>query len=223
MVILHPIVIVKTANNAIIVRFVFDTILAFCYIKTCGYHKVNVSKQQSFFLGYSMKFSSNQFNRIAEAMKFMLLVGLVVLGYWATASSDYVKVVDGDSLEIGARRIRLQGIDAPEFKQYCFDAQKKRYQCGIDSRNHLRQLLKKSNYKVKCHMLSKDRYKRELSECFVGDKNINLEMINAGYAVAYRAEKQDYFEAEKTAKQGKKGIWQGKFMRPEYYRRLNRR
>ena len=170
-----------------------------------------------------MKFSSNQFNRIAEVTKFTLLVGLVVLGYWATASSEYVKVVDGDSLEIGARRIRLQGIDAPEFRQYCFDAQKKRYQCGIDSRNYLRELLKKNNYKIKCNMLSKDRYKRELSECFVGGRNINLEMINAGYAVVYRSETRDYFEAEKAAKQGKKGIWQGKFMRPEYYRRLNER
>lgn len=27
--------------------------------------------------------------------------------------------VDGDSLEIGSRRIRLMGIDAPEYDQFC--------------------------------------------------------------------------------------------------------
>ena len=33
------------------------------------------------------------------------------------------RVVDGDSLEIGAARIRLFGIDAPEGAQHCRDAQ----------------------------------------------------------------------------------------------------
>ena len=33
-----------------------------------------------------------------------------------------VKVIDGDSIFIGKREIRLSGIDAPEYKQSCYNA-----------------------------------------------------------------------------------------------------
>jgi endonuclease YncB( thermonuclease family) len=54
------------------------------------------------------------------------------------------------------------------------------------------------------------------------DKNINLEMLSAGWAVTYRTDDRDYLGAEQVAQEKKIGVWQGKFMRPEYYRRLQR-
>ena len=41
-----------------------------------------------------------------------------------------VKVIDGDSIFIGKREIRLSGIDAPEYKQPCYNAAGKAYPCG---------------------------------------------------------------------------------------------
>ena len=148
---------------------------------------------------------------------------LVIAGYLRGASAEFVKVVDGDSLEIGSRRIRLMEIDAPEFKQYCFMADGKKYKCGIESLKYLKKMLKESNFKVNCQNIRKDRYKRELSICYAGGKNINVEMLKSGWAVAYLTDQEEFLNAEKEAKKNKKGIWQGKFMRPEYYRRLNRR
>ena len=87
---------------------------------------------------------------------------------WQVQSRDYVKVVDGDSLEIGRRRIRLLGIDAPEYRQFCFDAQKQKYECGKESRAYLDKMLKKARYKVDCRTQKTDIYKRELAECFIG-------------------------------------------------------
>jgi len=161
--------------------------------------------------------------RIAKFLYLITMALLGLSGYLRIASAEFVKVVDGDSLEIGARRVRLLEIDAPEFKQYCFTATGQKYDCGIESLKYLKKMLKDANFKVDCQSQRMDRYKRELAVCYAGEKNLNLEMLKAGWAVTYLTDQEDFLNAEKEAKKHKRGIWQGKFMRPEYYRRLNRR
>ena len=169
-----------------------------------------------------MNFCFVKLKRIAFLALFGLIMAGCFIGYFNSAQAEYVKVVDGDSLEIGARRIRLLGIDAPEYKQYCFTQDKQKYDCGREAKRYLYELLKRQNYQLDCRKQKYDRYDRELAVCFSGGQNLNLAMIEAGWAVAYRTHKQAYLAAEKQAKQAKVGVWQGKFMRPEYYRRLNR-
>ena len=160
--------------------------------------------------------------RIAKITKIATGLMALAVGYCAVASSDYVKVIDGDSLEIGSRRVRLLHIDAPEYKQYCFTADKKKYDCGREAQAYLYQMLKQEHFNMKCETRDVDRYQRELSECFINDKNLNLAMLSAGWAVTYRTDDKEYLRAERTAQKQKIGVWQGKFMRPEYYRRLQR-
>ena len=154
-----------------------------------------------------------------------LIVALILLELThETIAGSNVKVVDGDSLEIGAKRIRLIGIDAPEYFQECFDENGKSYQCGQLAKAHLEEMIEKQSAmgeKVKCVAEDVDRYKRDLSVCYAGDVNLNLEMVKKGLAVAYKHER--YELAQKRAKERKIGIWQGKFMRPELYRALHRR
>ncbi len=47
-------------------------------------------------------------------------------------------------------------------------------------------------------------------------------MVLSGSAVAYDYKKKIFAQEEMEAKKQKKGIWQGKFMKPELYRRLNK-
>lgn len=170
-----------------------------------------------------MNFYFFKLQRIGRVLGIIFIIGLFVFRYCSVASAEFVKVVDGDSLEIGKRRIRLLGIDAPEYKQYCYDNRGQRYDCGIEAQRYLRQLLKQANFKVSCLKRETDRYERELSVCYADGKNLNLAMIESGWAVTYRTEKNKYIEAEQKAQKEKSGVWQGKFMRPEYYRRLHRR
>lgn len=160
--------------------------------------------------------------RIVNFSYIVVMALMAIAGYLKVASAEFVKIVDGDSLEIGTRRIRLLEIDAPEFKQYCFTAEGKKYNCGIEALKYLKKMLKEADFKVDCQFKRKDRYKRELAICYAGGKNLNLEMLKAGWAVTYLSDQEDFLSAEKEAKEHKNGIWQGKFMRPEYYRRLNR-
>ena len=149
-------------------------------------------------------------------MLFITISG--VAGSFSAAAESYT-VTDGDSLEHGERRIRLDGIDAPEFNQVCYTANKQEYPCGADAQKYLENLLKDSEIRCDCSP-EKDKYGREICECFADDISLNEALIFAGQAVAYRGDK--YLAAEQEAKAYKRGIWRGKFMRPALYRALER-
>ena len=141
--------------------------------------------------------------------------------------SGFAKVVDGDTIKINSKKIRLYGIDAPEKKQKCkktyltisFMSFTKDYMCGEVS---TQKLIKKINkQKLNCDILDVDRYKRLIGECFKKNINLNSWMVSNGYAVAYRKYSKKYVSDEINAKNNKLGIWQGKFEMPWDYRRKN--
>lgn len=127
-----------------------------------------------------------------------------------------VNVVDGDSLEIGTKRIRLMGIDAPEYIQTCKNEHKKVYPCGKISAQYLRDLI--GNNSITCKYNEKDRYDRYLCTCYKGNVNLNREMVLSGNAIPYL---ESEYKAEQTdAKIHKRGMWRGRFMQPRLFRRL---
>ena len=141
--------------------------------------------------------------------------------------SGFAKVVDGDTIKINSKKIRLYGIDAPEKKQKCkktyltisFMSFTKDYMCGEVS---TQKLIKKINkQKLNCNIFDVDRYKRLIGECFKRNINLNSWMVSNGYAVAYRKYSKKYVTDEINAKNNKLGIWQGKFEMPWDYRRKN--
>lgn len=147
-----------------------------------------------------------------------ILVFLAGLLMACRGEAAEVKAVDGDSLVIGERRIRLLGIDAPEYSQTCGDKDGYDYPCGQDSLRFMQELLAKGQ--VECKTVQKDIYKRDLSICYVNGEDINRKMIENGRAVVYRTDDTEYLAAEESARVNKRGVWQGKFMKPELYRIL---
>ena len=128
-------------------------------------------------------------------------------------------VTDGDTIKILNRRIRFHGIDAPENKQICIKNFKE-YSCGQEA---TKALIKKINGKrAVCKVQSTlDRYKRYIGVCFSGGNNLNQWMVRNGYAVAYRRYSKDYIKDENYAKKNKIGLWEGNFIHPEKWRKLN--
>ena len=131
--------------------------------------------------------------------------------------------IDGDSIKVGKKEVRLFGLDAPEYKQKCFDKDNQEYSCGIVSYEFLTKLA--TGKKVECVYAEKDKYDRYLGKCFVGEVSINEEIVKNGMAVIYNftesSDKMD--ELEKQAKASKIGIWQGSFELPKDYRKHNMR
>ena len=144
--------------------------------------------------------------------------------------SGIPKIIDGDTIHINDYKFRLEGIDAPEMRQQCkkeflkissiigFSFYKD-YTCGKVSRKKLITKINKSE--IKCISTTKDRYKRYIATCFKGNTNLNQWMVRNGFAIAYRRYSKTYVPAEEFAKENKLGIWQGKFIEPEKWRKLN--
>ena len=73
-----------------------------------------------------------------------------------------------------------------------------------------------------CRQKDIDRYGRIVAVCFTGPVNLNAEMVKSGWALAYRRYPKDYVGEEAEAKPAKRGMWQGKFVKPWEWRRGKR-
>ena len=141
--------------------------------------------------------------------------------------SGIAKVVDGDTIKIENKKIRLFGIDAPEKKQKCrkpwltisFLTLNKDYPCGEISTLKLKNKI--NNKLVTCKSTNIDRYKRFIAECFKDKININKWMVRNGYAVAYKKYSKKYLVFENLAKDDQLGLWIGSFQMPWEWRREN--
>jgi len=146
-----------------------------------------------------------------------LFLGLVVTRLDAgrqELSSGRAKVIDGDTLVLGGKRIRLVGIDAPELRQIC-RRDDQPWPCGKAAKDHLATLIGEAS--TICEAGGSDRYGRLLATCSSGGRDLNAAMVGSGHAVAFG----DY-EAEQDAARTKRlGIWAGTFDAPRTWRQTH--
>jgi len=129
--------------------------------------------------------------------------------------SGWAHVIDGDSLQVAGREVRLVGIDAPEWSQTC-SRDGKNWDCGQAARAQLRRLIGMG--RVTCRYSERDQYDRLLGLCDAGGRSLNKAMVEAGFAVAYGR-----FGAEEgKARADHRGIWAAEFERPQEWRRQHR-
>jgi len=117
------------------------------------------------------------------------------------------RVIDGDTLEIGGRHVRLEGIDAPETAQTCGRRFIGTWSCGTVATNALNDLV--SGHEVSCESRGTDKYDRMLGICFVAGRDINAEMVREGFAWAFVKYSKTYVQEEAEARALHAGIWQG--------------
>lgn len=131
-----------------------------------------------------------------------------------------VKVAEGLWLNV-----RLAGIDAPEVAKARGD--KKGQQYGNEAREYLNKMIK--GRKIELRQVDLDPYNRPVVELFDKDSNINLQLIEEGYAEVYRGktkrfDKSLYLKAEEKAQKAKKGIWSlSSYQSPKDFRQEQKR
>ena len=167
---------------------------------------------------------------MAKVYLILIITFFLAQTLYGTEIFGVPKIIDGDTVNINSKKIRLEGIDAPEMKQQCkkpflkisvivFFQFNKNYSCGVVSKEKLIEKIK--NSKIRCISSSKDRYKRFLATCFKDKVNLNKWMVKNGYAVAYKRYSNEYVKDELYAKENMLGIWEGSFVMPEKWRKLN--
>jgi endonuclease YncB( thermonuclease family) len=158
------------------------------------------------------------------ARKFLLgLVALTALAWPAEVVAQGVKasvlsIGDGDTIRVRQGNelvtVRLACIDAPETAQQPH---------GQQSRAYLQQRLPVGR-EVTLEVKTSDRYGRTVAEVISGT-NINLLLVEAGQALAYRqylggCDAKAYLDAEGRASRARLGVWQveGGITRPWDFR-----
>jgi endonuclease YncB( thermonuclease family) len=142
-----------------------------------------------------------------------VLAGLLVAVLeWGTRETLQARprVIDGDTLVLDGREVRLAGIDAPEYRQSCERAGKT-WACGEAAATALRRLV--GTGPVRCEGRRTDKYGRLLARC-TASEDLGEQLVRDGFAVAYG----DYEAEERTAKAARRGIWAGTFERPADFR-----
>ena len=156
---------------------------------------------------------SNTFANDAIAQNQPLTENFAVSG-----SVTITRISDGDSLRSGKLRIRLFGIDAPEKKQQCADADGAMWDCGTAAQKALNALVA-SAPQLQCDLIDVDRYGRVVMRCFAGKTDLSAALVRAGLALAYRQYSSTYGVDEDSAKTAKLGMWAGSFTAPWTWRR----
>ena len=125
--------------------------------------------------------------------------------------------LDGDSLRVGGREIRLFGIDAPEARQTCERADGTPWACGREAGAMLGRLTAAAP--VACRGRNEDRYGRLVATCKAGGLDLGAEMVRRGMAVAYRTHATVYAGEEDEARKARRGLWAGRFEPPWDWRK----
>ena len=129
---------------------------------------------------------------------------------------------DADTIGVQGARLRLQGIDAPEYAQAC-GLPGHEWPCGRDAIAALRKHV--AGRAVDCLVVGTDRYQRGLARCRMdggrdADDDLNRWLVRNGWAVSFD---HDYIVEEALAERERAGLWRGDFQRPSQWRRAHRR
>lgn len=150
----------------------------------------------------------------------LIVLILVPAAALAQGFGGAVRVIDGDTLDVGGTRVRLHGIDAPEVRQSCIDTDGLRWDCGTWVADQLRKRIGGRN--GRCDTVDTDRYGRTVARCSVAGQDVGRMLVRDGLALAYREYSMAYDLDEKAAVIAGRGLHGHVMMRPADYRRARR-
>ncbi|GJD81187.1 hypothetical protein GCM10007886_30090 [Methylobacterium gregans] len=134
--------------------------------------------------------------------------------------SGSATVLDGGSLMIADRRVRLQALSAPDRDQTCWDAHERTYQCGRVAAQALAERIGDASVTCEPRAAAVDGIATAL--CRVGDEDLGAWMVGRGYAMAARQDPHPYAEAGARAWGRRLGLWSGVFQDPDAWRQSHR-
>ena len=167
---------------------------------------------------------SNYIRPIPASLGLAMLAALVAATLQPTEMGRTIvgraSVIDGDTLKIAGKRIRLSGIDAPEARQECSDAAGEDYRCGLSAAQALRVFLDMAR-PARCREEGRDRWGRIVARCHRADgADAASYLVRSGHAVDWpRYSKGRYASVQDAAKAEGRGVWQGAFQAPWDWRR----
>jgi len=112
-----------------------------------------------------------------------------------------VLVVDGETLRLGERVLRLYGMAAPVRGQACGMVA----DCGGMAANELARLVRERT--VECRIQGQDRFGRALGVCRAGGIDVNASLVAAGWATVDEQAMPSLGSIEASARAAGLGMW----------------
>ncbi len=134
-------------------------------------------------MGYNKKITLKQIDKLILIVLLILLV-LVNYKYLDGTFSKFIsgkeqvhveRIIDGDTIETNIGNVRLLGINTPERGEKYYEEAKK----------YLNDLLFNKTVELEYGIEKKDKYGRILAYIFYSENNINLQIVENGYANYY--------------------------------------
>ncbi|MFQ5786208.1 MAG: thermonuclease family protein [Alphaproteobacteria bacterium] len=129
------------------------------------------------------------------------------------------RAIDGDTIEIGGRRLELWGIDAPESRQTCV-RDGRVWPCGETAARVLGRLI--AGKTVNCRPIGAQSRAGPLVKCGVGGLDLGAELVERGLALADTRRTRYYLPNQHEARNFGSGMWGGLYVRPWEWRRGRR-
>jgi micrococcal nuclease len=139
------------------------------------------------------------------------------------------KIYDGDTIMAEGHDIiiyvLLAGIDAPEIASRDHEINQP---FGQEAKRYLEKMILNKSVQIKGYGIGQYPYNHLIGEIFLGDKNINVELIKEGLAEVWNETPPrglviaPYIEAQEAAKRAGKGIWSlgDKYTSPRDWRKI---
>lgn len=126
-----------------------------------------------------------------------------------------ITVIDGETLEFRGQRIKIWGVDAPDFNQTCEDKQGGVFDCGKESASALSRWLT-TLQPVQCEPRGNDNAGNVIAICYTatGD-DIGGWLVRNGYALDWPKYSNGFYSVPQSeAQKAKHGIWQHNGIEP---------
>lgn len=149
-------------------------------------------------------------------MRRFLLLTVLLLGFTPAQAGD------ADTLTVGGKVYRLDGIDAPERDQTCI-GEGGVYPCGQFAMEALDKLT--ADRAIHCEDLGADAKhpSRRVGYCTLGDVDLHHWLVRNGWALNSEPYAGGRFnDDERYAQQHGLGMWKGCFVAPRDFRRWNK-
>jgi len=149
--------------------------------------------------------------------RFLLIATVLLLIFKPAVSIDAgerptvrgpARVIDGDELQIGALRIHLEGIRAPDAAAVCRRGAGRTYDCGRQATEWL--VSATFGRTVVCvpeRANFTDTMGRARATCFADGRNLNASLVAAGWARAAGDNAGRYASIQAAAETAKRGLW----------------
>jgi endonuclease YncB( thermonuclease family) len=118
------------------------------------------------------------------------------------AEANAIRIVDGETIGLGERIVRLDGVAAPPRGEACRAPSGEVFDCGGAAAAALTRLV--AGRPVTCRIVGQDGFGRGLGQCDAAGADLNRALVAGGFAVATGSALR---ASETSARQGAQGLW----------------